>query len=57
MPDNGAYGNVWNVVRGGLVIGQVIATSFADAQQIARDVYGAGARPSALADPSEDRVA
>jgi hypothetical protein len=49
--------NVWNVVRGGLVIGQVIASSFADAQQIARDIYGAGARPSALADPSEDRVA
>jgi hypothetical protein len=49
--------NVWNVVRGGLVIGQVIASSFADAQQVARDVYGVGARPSALADTSEDRIA
>jgi hypothetical protein len=57
MPDNGAYGNVWNVVRGGLVIGQVIASSFADAQQIARDIYGAGARPSALVHDLEDRIA
>jgi hypothetical protein len=49
--------NVWNVVRGGLVIGQVIASSFADAQQIARDIYGAGARPSALVNTLEDRIA
>jgi hypothetical protein len=49
--------NIWNVVRGGLVIGQVIASSFADAQQIARDIYGAGARPSALSNVLEDRTA
>lgn len=49
MPDNGAYVNRWNVVRGGHVIGHVSAPSYADASLAALIRYGAGARVSAPA--------